>query len=153
MGVILARAGASEEVVVAGILHDTIEDSHADHKVTKEILTKRFGRDVAALVDSVTEQNKELSWEDRKREALKHVEAFSHESLMLKSADIIANTSEIIEDHRKDGNATFDRFNAPKEKILQNYQHMITAIIERWPNNPLVLDLREIAFQLTVISR
>ncbi|MDQ5976180.1 MAG: Metal dependent phosphohydrolase, partial [Patescibacteria group bacterium] len=40
-------AGASEEVVIAGILHDTIEDSVSEKKVTREMLVERFGEEVA----------------------------------------------------------------------------------------------------------
>ena len=38
VGLILARAGACEDVVIAGILHDTIEDSIAEKKVTRSML-------------------------------------------------------------------------------------------------------------------
>lgn len=61
VGLILAHAGASEEIVIAGILHDTIEDIPAEKKVTKEMTSERFGDEVAELVDSVTEQDKELA--------------------------------------------------------------------------------------------
>src|SRR5258708_10430764 len=77
VGLILARANASEDVVAAGILHDTIEDSSDQKKVTPEMLVDRFGNNVADLVDSVTEQRKDLPWEERKREALKHIKALS----------------------------------------------------------------------------
>jgi (p)ppGpp synthase/HD superfamily hydrolase len=144
VGLILARAGAGEDVIIAGILHDTIEDSHKDHKVTKGMIAERFGAEVAELVDSVTEHHKELSWEERKQEALEHVKFFSHDSLLLKSADIIANATEILEDYRRDGDKTFERFNAPKDRILQNYDSVIGAILAKWPENPLHTDLCDI---------
>ena len=42
VGLILAKAGVSEDVVIAGILHDTIEDSIDKKKVTKEMIIERF---------------------------------------------------------------------------------------------------------------
>lgn len=39
VGLILARANAPEDVVIAGILHDTIEDSVDNKKVTREMLS------------------------------------------------------------------------------------------------------------------
>lgn len=152
VGLILANTGATEDVVVAGILHDTIEDSVAEHKVTKEMITDMFGQRVSELVLSVTEQDKSLSWEKRKAEALEHIKTFSNDSLLLKSADIISNTSELIADYRMDGEKTFDRFNAPKERILQNYLRTITAIIMRWENSPLKNDLIYIAGQLQMMG-
>ncbi|MBV6479591.1 MAG: hypothetical protein HGGPFJEG_02377 [Ignavibacteria bacterium] len=41
VGIILSRAGADEDTISAGILHDTIEDSIAEKKVTRDILEKR----------------------------------------------------------------------------------------------------------------
>src|SRR3989344_784375 len=52
VGLILARAGASEDVVVAGILHDAIEDSIREKKVSREMIAGLFGENVAELVDS-----------------------------------------------------------------------------------------------------
>src|ERR1035441_6249984 len=141
VGLILARANASEEVIAAGILHDTIEDSIDKKKVTREMLAERFDKNVADLVDSVTEQEKDLPWEQRKREALEHIKNFSNDSLLVKSADIISNVSEILEDYRKEGPNIFCRFNAPKEKVVRHYMETMEVILERWPQIPFADDL------------
>ena len=148
VGLILAGVSASEDTVIAGILHDTIEDSAPHKRVTKKILAERFGDVVAELVDSVTEQNKKLHWEDRKRAALNHIEHFSHNSLLVKSADIISNTTELIHDFKKDGEKTFERFNAPKEKSLGHTLNAIKAILLAWEATPLAPDLRACADSL-----
>ena len=148
VGLILASANASEDVVIAGILHDTIEDSVPEKKVTKEMIIERFGANVAELVLSVTEQDKSLSWEERKREALEHIETFSHDSLLLKSADIIANNSELIDDYERHGEEIFTRFNAPKDKLIKQHLLTITAIITKWSESPLAEDLQSIARQI-----
>jgi|SRR3989344_1670356 len=142
VGLILARAGASEDVIIAGILHDTIEDSVPEKKVTKAMLAERFGDTVAGIVDDVTEQDKDLPWEERKQEALEHVEKLENDSLLVKSADLISNISEIIADHQVDGDVIFERFNASKDKTIAHYQRMINAVIRQWPENPLLGDLQ-----------
>ena len=152
VGLILSRAGADEDTIVAGILHDTIEDSTSEKKVTQEMLEKRFGVEVAELVASVTETDKELTWEERKQEAFEHIKSFSHKSLLLKSADVINNTTELIDDYEHEGNEIFKRFNAPKEKILNHTLRVITAIIERWSDNPLIDDLQSIAQKVQLIA-
>lgn len=151
-GIILAHAGANEDAIVAGILHDTIEDSAPGERVTKAQLATQFGKTVANIVASVTETNKNLPWENRKAEALARVERASHQTLLVKSADIISNASEIIEDHERDGDAVFSRFNAPKDAVLRQYMRMITAILKRWPENPLAEDLRSIAQDVQMIG-
>lgn len=152
VGLILARAGASEEVVIAGILHDTIEDSVSEKKVTREMLVERFGEEVAALVESVSETDKSLSWEQRKKEALAHIGTFSRGSLLVKSADILSNASELVDDYRREGEVVFDRFNAPKEKILKHYAEAITAIVGKWEESPLAEDLRVLSGELQKIG-
>ncbi len=145
VGLILSLAGANEDVIIAGILHDTIEDSTAEKKVTTEMLTERFGKNVADLVLSVTEQDKTLSWEDRKKEALKHIKHFSRDSLLVKSADTIGNVSELLDDYDREGDKAFASFNAPKEKIVANYLKVIGTILECLPDSPLAEDLRSLA--------
>lgn len=145
VALILARAGAGEDVVMAGILHDTIEDSTAEKKVTPAMLAERFGERVAQLVESVSETDKQLPWEQRKRAAEAHIEQFSHDSLLLKSADVISNMSELFDDYARNGEAAFSPFHAPKEKVLENARRVVAALLRRWPENPLRSDLREIA--------
>jgi (p)ppGpp synthase/HD superfamily hydrolase len=142
VGIILANAGASEDVIAAGILHDTIEDSVAEKKVTIEMLSERFGDIVANLVSSVTETDKLLSWEERKKDALQHIGNFSHDSILVKSADIISNVTELLDDFARYGDQVFDRFNAPREKFIANQLASIEALIDKWPKSPLLEDLK-----------
>lgn len=50
VAILLAELQVPSEVVAAGLMHDTVEDT----KVTVEDLTKEFGKDIARLVDGVT---------------------------------------------------------------------------------------------------
>lgn len=141
VGFILSKAGASDELIAAGFLHDVLEDSASKAKVTKEMLEQEFGAEVATLVASVSEKNRDLSWHERKEAALEEIRQFPHDSLMLKSGDVLSNTSELISDYEHDGNDTFKRFNAPKEQLIEHAQLVIQTIIKAWPENPLASDL------------
>ncbi len=155
VGLILSRVGANDDLVCAGILHDTIEDSIKEKKVTFEMLEERFGNNVAELVLSVSEGQKGGSWEDRKREAVEHIKDFSKDSLLLKSADITSNVSEIIDDYCKDGDKIFERFHAPepkKENTIKNYINVMDAILIRWSENPLSLELNNLKNKLEEIK-
>lgn len=142
VGMILAKIGAEEEVIIAGILHDVIEDSAPENKVAKSILEKEFGKRVADIVDFVSEESKEVPREIRKRNALKRVEEYTQDALLVKSADAIENLSEVIEDYQKDGEAVFNRFSAPKDEFIQDYLMTIAAIEKRWPQNVFLKDLK-----------
>jgi len=141
VGLIISLAGGSEDAIVAGVLHDTIEDCEPYGSVTKEILAEKFGDAVAELVDCVTEKNKTLDWHSRKELALEEIRQFSHDSLLVKSGDVISNNTELIADYARDGEATFDRFNAPKEETIPHTLSVIKAILNSWNNNPLEEDL------------
>lgn len=153
VGLILSQAGADEDVIVAGILHDTVEDSIDGKKVTPGILREEFGEKVTELVMSVTE-NKELSWEERKQGTIENIKGFSNDSLLLKSADVISNVSEIIDDYSQNGYKNFEEFSAPepkKENTIQSYLNVINAILIRWPENLLKDDLLFLSEKLTKI--
>ncbi len=152
VGMILTLAKASEDVIVAGILHDTIEDSIDEKKVTTKMIKERFGNQVLKLVLSVTEQDKSLSWEKRKAEALEHIKHFSQEAVLVKSADVIGNVSELIDDYKRYGDNVFERFNSSKEKIVHGQLKIISALISRWPESPLVWDLKFLASDLSRIE-
>lgn len=153
VALILSQAGASEELVIAGILHDVVEDSTEENKVTLEMIAEQFGDEVRELVGAVSESDKSLSWEERKEDALGHISSFSHDALLLKSADIISNVSELLVDYEKEGFKTFDRFNAPGEKIVEHAKDAIKAIIQAWSKIPTWPDLITLSRQLNgVIS-
>lgn len=143
VGMILARAKASEDVVIAGVLHDTIKDSIPTKKITKAMLKQRFGSRVADLVDSVTEHDQQQPWAERKREALEHVAHFSHDSVLVKTADTLANVGDILDDFARDGDAIFKRFHASKEQTITNYLAVFNALLRRWPKSPLAGDIRQ----------
>ena len=152
VGLMLSQAVASEEVVIAGVLHDTIEDSSGENKVTREIIEGMFGPEVAELVESLTETDKGLSWAERKRIALEHIAHFSEGSGLVKSADILANASELVMDYEEVGEKVFERFNAPKIEILQNQLRAIAALVKRWPESPLTSELCDLAYKLQMMG-
>lgn len=142
VGLILASAGADEDLIIAGILHDTIEDSIEGKKVNAGMISKRFGERVAELVLSVTEVNK--PWEERKEEALGHIKTFSKDSILLKTADIIANNFELVDDYDKKGEEAFKIFGVSKEKKLKEQIRLMEALLKKWPESPLAKSLKEI---------
>lgn len=89
---ILSRHGFAEHVVAAGALHDVMEDCG----VTHEVLAEKFGVAVADLVRHVSEQDKSLSWEERKRLYLEHFAHEPWEAQAITLADKIDNFQSIV---------------------------------------------------------
>lgn len=150
IALILARSNASEDIICAGILHDTIEDCEPYGSVTKEVIEKEFGEDVARIVNDVTEQDVSLPWDKRKQAALDHIKHMQHDSLMVKSADVLQNLTDQIEDYKKIGDNLFKNFNASKEKIKEWNNKRIGELEKAWDKNPILPDLKE---QLDVFNK
>jgi GTP diphosphokinase / guanosine-3',5'-bis(diphosphate) 3'-diphosphatase len=92
LAIVLANeAGVENEcVLIAAILHDTIEDTDA----TVEELLLAFGKDVTDVVMEVTD-DKSLSKADRKRLQVEHASHLSGRAKLVKLADKICNLRDI----------------------------------------------------------
>lgn len=116
---ILSRHGFDEEVVAAGALHDTIEDCG----VTKSELADLFGPRVAELVDHVTEQDKSLSWDERKAAYVAHFEKKPWEAQAISLADKIDNFESILVCAAQHGNP-WAMFKRGKEAQLARFTEL-----------------------------
>lgn len=152
VGMILAMAGAKEDVIIAGILHDTIEDSIEEKKVDEKMLRERFGKKVMELVSAVSEDKDCHNWQERKRKAREKIENFKQSALLVKSADLISNVTELIDDYIVQGEETFGRFGGSKKEVIDNYLQVMQIIIKKWKANPLRKDLKNLAIELDKIS-
>ncbi|MGF6239748.1 guanosine-3',5'-bis(diphosphate) 3'-pyrophosphohydrolase [Paraburkholderia sp. GAS38] len=89
--VLANEADVSDEVVlIAAILHDTIEDT----ETTFEELQAIFGSEVSSIVLEVTD-DKRLPKQDRKRLQVEHAQNLSHAAKLVKLADKICNLRDI----------------------------------------------------------
>lgn len=88
---ILADQGAPLEAVLAGLLHDTVEDSDKDpDPITHERLVAEFGEMVANIVAEATD-DKSLPKEVRKALQIRHAPTRTEAAKQLKLADKISN--------------------------------------------------------------
>ena len=124
---ILIEAGADEEIVVAGLLHDTTEDAGASLPEIRQT----FGDRVADLVQAASEPDKSASWENRKRHTLEQVKSLPLSALLVEAADKLDNIRAIREDHEKLGDAMFSRFNRGKDSQRWYYQGLAKAFLDR----------------------
>lgn len=109
---ILIDHNCPPEVVIAGILHDTVEDS----TVTLIDIAKHFGSEVRDLVEFASEPDKSDTWENRKQHTINVIKTASLNALFVISADKLDNLTSIYEDFLKSGELFWHRFNRPKEK-------------------------------------
>ena len=127
---LLERAGFDEEVVAAGVLHDTVEDTGTRIAEIEE----HFGARVAAIVGDVTERDKTQSWEVRKEEYIHRLECkASFEALAVSCADKTHNLWSILLYHgagrdawsilKRDREAQIERFDTVARIYRQRFDH------------------------------
>ncbi|MDR5796201.1 HD domain-containing protein [Caballeronia sp. LZ008] len=90
---VLANEGGVEDerVLIAAILHDTIEDTDT----SRDELVRRFSAEIGRIVDEVTD-DKSLSKAERKRFQVEHAAHISHGAKLVKLADKICNLRDIL---------------------------------------------------------
>jgi (p)ppGpp synthase/HD superfamily hydrolase len=129
VAMILDRAGFDEDVVIAGLLHDVVEDTEA----TFEDVATRFGPTVAAMVRDCSEikvdaQGRKRSWIDRKRDHLALIGTADVMARAVILADKLHNLT-CIEVDLADGRPVWDRFNADRASVLWYYRATIEACL------------------------
>ena len=129
VAMLLARLRADDEVIVAGLLHDVVEDCPGWSLARVEA---EFGAHAAALVGELTE-DKSRSWEERKRRAVEHVPQLSVEAATIKAADQLHNLQSLLLDLRAsaDPDALWSRFKGGRERTLQMARELAQALAAR----------------------
>jgi (p)ppGpp synthase/HD superfamily hydrolase len=129
VAMILDRLGYPEDVVIAGLLHDTVEDTD----LTLGEIRDAFGEPVAALVAWCTERKTEAGseakrpWVDRKTEHLAQLRDAPEEARAVVLADKLHNLLSMAADHDL-GRMRWSRFNAGRDQILWYYRAMIETL-------------------------
>lgn len=113
---LLAKWGANEDICIAGLLHDVLEDVPEEEIDTyRNKIGEGFGPDVLEIVEGVTEQDKSLPWKERKQQYLEHLKTASDESAIVSCADLTHNLFCLIEAYKEQGEEVWSRFNASNQ--------------------------------------
>lgn len=131
VGVYLYEKGYSENIVMAGILHDAIEWT----KISEKMLRNEFGDEILGLVLASTKDDSIADKEEKTNELIKRCIDNGEDALIVKAADILdsfkwyssQNNKDELQYCMRNANAIFkfkpDNFNDKifgKLKIWQN---------------------------------
>ena len=162
VAVILSRYGSSNETVVAGILHDVIEDCVRDG-YTREMLEQRIGDKfspkVLETVLAVTyrrndDDGVELSSEDRKADYLERLSEANEEARWVCAADKVHNASSIVSDLRRtvDPETVWSRFGGGKAATARWYRQVCDRLRAVGFDAPIMAELDSVSRELEKLA-
>lgn len=144
---ILGAMHTDAEVMAAGVLHDTVEDTDA----TIDDIKANFVDRVAELVKGHTE-DKSKPWEERKKEALEELKNAPFDLKCLIMADKLPNMRAIARDYKQSGDKVWEKFNRPKDKQAWYYAAGIDAAgMFRRGRRKVVAGTEEISVQTSLL--
>lgn len=146
---ILIEYDCSEELIVAGILHDTVEDT----SITLEDIHRSFGEKVADLVAAASEPDKSDTWENRKRHTIEYLKTAPMDVLLLTCADKLDNIRSIKEDYERFGESVWKRFRRAKDSQRWYYLALADVFVNRAEGEPGATLFRQFNYDVKQVFR
>ena len=151
VALILTRYGCDETTVVAGILHDVIEDC-VTKDYTSEMLEQRiaskFGSDVLTTVLAVThrkhdDDGEEFTPEEKKQDYLERLASADERALWVCAADKLHNASTIMSDLKRtiQPDSVWARFKVGKEGTVRWYRSVFERLKQLGFDAPIMSEL------------
>jgi (p)ppGpp synthase/HD superfamily hydrolase len=152
VAIILARYDQSEDSIVAGILHDVVEDCVRDG-YTSDALQRRigekFGESVLQTVLQVTyrrlnDDGVEMSSAERKEDYLERLKDADEAAFWICAADKIHNASSVLSDLRRtvDAEAIWSRFTDGRAGTVKWYRDVYERLMSLGFDAPIMAELR-----------
>jgi (p)ppGpp synthase/HD superfamily hydrolase len=138
---LLYAAGAPDDLVAAGVMHDVIEKADASPSELLEL----FGPRITELVLAVSDDDRIKGYATRKAALRRQVAGAGNEALMLFAADKLSRLREL----RRETELDDDQNGIPRPvgvlraRRLRHYQRSLALLEERLPGSSLVRDLRD----------
>lgn len=158
VALILTRYGRDEDTVVAGILHDVVEDCVREgwtREMLEERIATKFGASVLDAVLAVTKRKfdddgVELSREDIRRDYLERLAGASDAARWVCAADKVHNAGSILADLRRtiDPDSVWGRFGGGREGTLQWYRDVLERLRALQFSAPIVDELAALVSEL-----
>ena len=144
----------SEDMVVAAVLHDTVEDHGGAGRLND--LADHFGDAVARMVEGLSDslgedRNSKEPWEQRKRRYLARLAHESPEVRLICAADKLDNARAILDDYRRIGPEVWKRFARSRDLQLWYFRELLT-IFARAGTNRIVAEFGRVVGELESLS-
>lgn len=163
VAIILTRYQRDDSTVVAGILHDVIEDCVREaysEEMLEQRIGEKFGDDVLTTVLAVThrrvdDDGVELSSDEKRDDYLERLEQASESARWVCAADKLHNASSILADLRRtiDPQSIWSRFNGGREATVRWYRRVYDRLHALGFQGEIMRELEDVVTQLEAWSR
>ncbi len=124
----------TEDMVIAAVLHDTVEDHGGKPRL--DDVKKEFGANVARMVEGLSDtlaedHDKKEGWEERKTGYLERLRHEPEDVLLISAADKLYNATAILDDFKEIGARVFERFKRGPEKQLWYFNELLAVFKPR----------------------
>lgn len=120
-----------EDVIIAALLHDTLEDTD----YTLDELQEDFGGRVREIVEAITEPrstaDEKISWMQKKQAYIKSLKKGPKEAVLVAAADKIHNFRTLVEDYHDAPERFIQDFGNNFDERLDAYQAIANVINSR----------------------
>lgn len=146
---VLAQLSADEDVLVAGVLHDVIEDAPEITSLAE--IEAEFGGRVAQLVAAVTKDDALADWQDRADAYIAKIDESGNDVARIVLADKLHNIRSILTDHAEHGDRLWDRFNSTKQQQQWWYAEVLRVLTRKLDPHPILGEYERLVAQLQEI--
>ena len=123
--------GGDEDQAIAGLLHDTLEDTDVEEATIRAMFGDEVTRIVVACSDA--REHPKPPWLARKQHHLASLAGGDVAIWRVTAADKLHNCADTVGEVRRDGPAVFDRFRGGRQGTCWYYGAMWALLDERFP--------------------
>lgn len=144
---IVGEYGGTEDQVIAGLLHDAMEDQGG--RATLEKIRTRFGDIIADYVDGCSDAEGEpkAPWMERKQTFIDAAKTADPDLRLIIAADKIHNGRSILKDLRVYGNDLWGIFNGGRDLTLWYFDEVLEALSTGW-EHPILSELTDVVARI-----
>lgn len=142
-----------EDVLVACLLHDVLEDVDSDI-YSEEDMRLEYGDRVVEIVKDVTNDASKTDWHERSRAYLDHLEkGASDEAVIVSGSDKVHNLLSIVEDYKVKGDDLWQIFTTKsKDDQIWWYESILEVLEKRNAPSELVTRLQDLIAEAKSIT-
>ncbi|MEN6459910.1 MAG: HD domain-containing protein [Syntrophomonas sp.] len=124
VGIILARIGASPDIIIAGLLHHILRGTI----VSTYDIREQFGQRVLDIIKECSAGSEESDWEDRKIRKISVLKEASPEAWLVTCADKVHSASCMLMEYEIQGENVWKHYERGRAKQKWYYESIVEAL-------------------------